>query len=734
MKKTSLYAVVSLCLFSLPFWVMACHWIAAYDKYVPSEYCCCASAQIYRTINGSTAELTENWSSRLYVPIGQTPENYAIDKIEEYMAALAPGFDWHYRNLNVQACGEVPSSRNNDGADCDGMLSPRIFGGPDDNRIVFDTLAPAYRYVSLTTYNDRGAIVDQVDVPITYADVSFAARPPVPGMEENNWPVLAGEHILFSDIYIELEDFNVTVEADGELYDVSITDCSLKNIGTVIAEYTPTTFRVFDAKFYMRWREAADGESRTQSFCLRNDGNIQSAGTAYWGPPYPSFAFSMTLTQQQLGMPMLFRVFLQLPSGAGGYDSHQPLVQLVDMEVFSDDLPVTVDIEDVFAQDEDDAPLIHKLYWIADFQDPDNERLIAESTIPKLYNLSFDSYGSYPISLVMYDQDGGYYVDTMMVDVRPPEISVLSPNGGECVEMMDGPGRDREISWSSGGVESPVKIELVCDDFGTVYREVLAESTENDGSFIWRVPLATHKDCRIKICNADGCTVGDQSDAPFDIVASDNCIAATRIFTGTYRGTLVCATNDSSACFGLEGQPDIWYHYDAQCPGVLNVNTCGTNDLGGVDLGMDTILSLHTACPQIVGDTWECFDDYNLSDDHTPPVEYQGLDLGNIRDSSFNIALEKGESALFRLTRYSGSTADDYILNVVFSEPDCRGDLTCDGDVDGDDLAIFAGLLGQFCSGGSLCEGDFDGDRDVDQVDLAIFAGNFGKNDPALCN
>ena len=60
----------------------------------------------------------------------------------------------------------------------------------------------------------------------------------------------------------------------------------------------------------------------------------------------------------------------------------------------------------------------------------------------------------------------------------------------------------------------------------------------------------------------------------------------------------------------------------------------------------------------------------------------------------------------------------------------CKGDFDRDGDVDGSDLAIFAGDFGRTdCYNTGDCEGDVVYDGDVDGSDLAVFAADFGRTD-----
>ena len=60
----------------------------------------------------------------------------------------------------------------------------------------------------------------------------------------------------------------------------------------------------------------------------------------------------------------------------------------------------------------------------------------------------------------------------------------------------------------------------------------------------------------------------------------------------------------------------------------------------------------------------------------------------------------------------------------------CEGNFDGDTDVDGSDLAVFAGDFGRTdCASAPPCEGDFDDDDDVDGSDLAKFAADFGRTD-----
>jgi probable HAF family extracellular repeat protein len=197
--------------------------------------------------------------------------------------------------------------------------------------------------------------------------------------------------------------------------------------------------------------------------------------------------------------------------------------------------------------------------------------------------------------------------------------------------------------------------------------------------------------------------------------------------TGQTSGSLAGASPDGDDSCGGTGSPDVWYRFTAPAQGFILVDSCGTNDLDGLDATTDTILSLHSGD----GSTEHgCNDNWTASANNS---RCQGVDLGSARDSYVEHFLNPGESVLIRVARYPDTEipARRFVLNIEF-EPmvGCLGDFDGDSDVDGSDLAIFAADFGRTnCGGGLPCEGDFDNDNDVDGTDLAKFAEDFGRTD-----
>ena len=64
----------------------------------------------------------------------------------------------------------------------------------------------------------------------------------------------------------------------------------------------------------------------------------------------------------------------------------------------------------------------------------------------------------------------------------------------------------------------------------------------------------------------------------------------------------------------------------------------------------------------------------------------------------------------------------------IYASFGCNGNFDQDGDVDGNDLAVFNFDCGRTdCDTGPPCEGDFDNDNDVDGSDSDVFAAHFGR-------
>jgi Leucine-rich repeat (LRR) protein len=102
-----------------------------------------------------------------------------------------------------------------------------------------------------------------------------------------------------------------------------------------------------------------------------------------------------------------------------------------------------------------------------------------------------------------------------IVPASSPIVTVISPNGGECLTV----GTLFTITWASSENFNDVKIEFSANN-GTNWTDLIV-STPNDGSFEWIVPDSPSESCLIRISDTNGET-SDVSDAVFSIVPPSN--------------------------------------------------------------------------------------------------------------------------------------------------------------------------------------------------------------------
>ena len=177
-------------------------------------------------------------------------------------------------------------------------------------------------------------------------------------------------------------------------------------------------------------------------------------------------------------------------------------------------------------------------------------------------------------------------------------------------------------------------------------------------------------------------------------------------------GSIYFATNDGdSSCSYNPNQPDVWYQYTANEDGLLEVNTCGTNDMFGIASGLDTMLSLHSGTPGTPANDLVCNDDDTSG-------QCAGL------DSAVSLALQSGDTVYVRVSRFSDATNGRFKLNWDFNSI-FFGDTNGDNDVDGSDLDTLVGEFESPCGVG--CDADFNADGAVNSEDLRLLASNYGK-------
>ncbi len=249
-----------------------------------------------------------------------------------------------------------------------------------------------------------------------------------------------------------------------------------------------------------------------------------------------------------------------------------------------------------------------------------------------------------------------------------------------------------------------------------------------------RIAFASDRDgyFEIYVMNADG---SDQtrltSNAAQDLEpdwqpvlapANDNQNQALGVGEGQYPGVLALATADGTSSCAGNGEPDIWYLFTAPMAGVLRADTCGTNDLGGVDSGTDTVLSLHS------GDgltELACNDDWPDSN-----VPLCSADTGTLDDSYVEASVVQGQQVLIRVTKFPLSPASNILLNVAF-EPDVQPDSDQDGVPDSSDNCTQIANPTQCDSNGdgfgNRCDADLNNNSFTNAQDYVLFRAELGQ-------
>ncbi|MBC7835178.1 MAG: hypothetical protein H7Y88_08765 [Phycisphaerales bacterium] len=119
----------------------------------------------------------------------------------------------------------------------------------------------------------------------------------------------------------------------------------------------------------------------------------------------------------------------------------------------------------------------------------------------------------------------------------------------------------------------------------------------------------------------------------------DDCSSPQDIGPGTVSGSTAGASNDGAAsCGDSASTPDHWYRYTPSAPCLLRAQTCGS--------AYDTVLSIHTACPDDGGLELDCNDDTCA--------------LGSVVEAP----VEAGIPYLIRVSGWAGATGD-YTLDLA---------------------------------------------------------------------
>jgi len=118
------------------------------------------------------------------------------------------------------------------------------------------------------------------------------------------------------------------------------------------------------------------------------------------------------------------------------------------------------------------------------------------------------------------DDDNRDYSDftfSIIEGNNTPDITVLSPNGGETWDL----GAEVVITWESVNIPGLVKVSLHKDGD---YHRTIANTTVNDGEFVWVVPMDIDPDAdyTVRVRSVDNTSIKDFSDTTFNIDEGNN--------------------------------------------------------------------------------------------------------------------------------------------------------------------------------------------------------------------
>jgi hypothetical protein len=321
--------------------------------------------------------------------------------------------------------------------------------------------------------------------------------------------------------------------------------------------------------------------------------------------------------------------------------------------------------------------------------------------------LVYDGSGPYPQGVIyvwLDDEDGDIYalkyeVSRPFGDICNADTPVLEPG----VYELNLAGANAEMESECGGAGADLWFRFVAPSNGTLIATTCGTNDHPDVDEGVDTVLSLHADCPAGgnnyelTCNDDwsddqcgGQDTGNARDSYVETPlvqgqsvlirvsrywasfngevllnvlfeaappANDDCVDALPVTAGSLVGTMRGATTDGAASCA-ESLSDVWYVYTAPTSAMHYFFTCETNDMGGIDQGTDTVLSIHSACP-VGGDMHElaCNNDANGG--------CEGMDQGATLDSIIGRRVAAGESVWIRVARHASSFDSEFFLHIA---------------------------------------------------------------------
>ncbi len=249
--------------------------------------------------------------------------------------------------------------------------------------------------------------------------------------------------------------------------------------------------------------------------------------------------------------------------------------------------------------------------------------------------------------------------------------------------------------------------ELACNDnwTGVAGGACFAQNTGLIRDAAVEVGLAAGQTVLLRVSNVASGTLGQfvlNVEFALPPPANDDCAGAVPVGVGSFLGSLTGATSDGSASCGAVSTPDVWYQYSATQSGALTVTTCGTHDAGGVDAGVDTVLSLYDACG---GSELACNDNWTAG-----PGACGASDLGTVGDAAVEHVVTAGDTVWIRVAA-ADSVLGPIALTIQFSAAGLPNDDCANASSVGE--GTFLGSLAGATNDGSASCGNSNASPDV---------------------
>ncbi|MGD0916805.1 MAG: hypothetical protein ABSB22_10125 [Thermodesulfobacteriota bacterium] len=393
---------------------IACEWLLPYSSYTsPTTYKC--TAQIYRTLPGSTDEFVENWQAWVW-PVDMNGDK-KVDGADAFLACqekvntyisdvMAPGLatPWQYRNL---AASPDPKPLATLTAEWCPDEPTDLYGAPlGSDMAVWYPNASAY-----VEYKDEDGNLQNTTATAMNANLVFAERTGLPVFTSGGVVYdRANHHLRISDFRIEFNPFTA-----GSL---NVKKLSIQSIGTIIAsDVGGNAYRIYpaDGRFYVEMTLEKEGTTKQSNQCFAI-ATFADVKVVTYGTPQVLFSFQTNSLQ---GFPNLQFLRVIFSPVGDPFQQHQPYVYLKDKQwnKTSGYLTIGASGSGDFIGDQDNDLDLSKILWFENFELWNNETYLGNMGNSLLLPVNL-SWGQHQITVVVYDKRGSYATSTMNLTVQ----------------------------------------------------------------------------------------------------------------------------------------------------------------------------------------------------------------------------------------------------------------------------------------------------------------------------